>query len=95
MSDEERMASRMLCVGFEGTVVSAELDEMLRRGVGAVALFGRNVESPQQVAELCHDIKRRADGPVIVCVDQEGGRVRRLREGFTSHPMARKLHAMS
>lgn len=83
--------ARLFTVGFHGTTPSRELDELLKRGVGGVILFTRNVEEPKQVLELTRSIKQRALGPVFVAVDQEGGRVRRLRSGFTELPAMRSL----
>lgn len=91
MTDLERLAARMIAVGFDGTALPASLDALLRRGIGGVVLFGRNVQSPEQVAELNAEIKRRAPNPVMLCVDHEGGRVRRLRAGFSPIPSMREL----
>jgi beta-N-acetylhexosaminidase len=55
--------------------------------IGGVILFARNVEAPEQVAELSVDIQTLARGvPLWVSVDQEGGRVARLKAGFTRWP---------
>src|SRR5688572_33482036 len=55
--------------------------------LGGVTLFARNIEAPEQVAELSHDIQSLGSGtPLWVCVDQEGGRVARLRSPFTEWP---------
>ncbi len=55
--------------------------------LGGVILFARNIEAPEQVAELSHDIQSLASGaPLWVSVDQEGGRVARLRAPFTEWP---------
>jgi beta-N-acetylhexosaminidase len=52
-----------------------------------VTLFARNIEAPEQIAELSHDLQSLAAGtPLWVCVDQEGGRVARLRAPFTEWP---------
>ena len=52
-----------------------------------MTLFGRNIEAPEQVAELSHDIQALAgELPLWVAVDQEGGRVARLRAPFTEWP---------
>jgi len=83
--------ARLFTVGFHGTAPSRELEDLLQRGVGGVILFARNVESPEQVLELTRSIKRLAVQPVFVAVDQEGGRVRRLRRGFTDLPSMRSL----
>jgi beta-N-acetylhexosaminidase len=83
----------LFCVGFHGTSPSAEVLELVRRGVYGVILFARNVESAEQVAELSAALKRAAGRPLLVTVDQEGGRVARLRErhGFTELPPMRAL----
>jgi beta-N-acetylhexosaminidase len=57
-----------------------------------VILFGRNVVDPAQVAELCRTLKAAAPGPLLICIDQEGGRVQRLRAPhWTSWPTMRRL----
>ena len=55
--------------------------------VGGVTIFARNIEAPEQVAELAYDLQGvGADLPLWVSVDQEGGRVARLRAPFTEWP---------
>jgi beta-N-acetylhexosaminidase len=50
-------------------------------------LFARNVEAPEQVAELAHDAQTLVrEVPLWVSVDQEGGRVARLKAPFTEWP---------
>lgn len=58
--------------------------------VGGVILFARNVATPEQVRALCDDI-RYHNPDILIGVDQEGGRVARLREGFTPLPAMGKL----
>ena len=91
MDDLERSIARMFCIGFSGTEVTPAARELIARGAGAVVLFARNVESPPQVAELCGELKSIARRPFLTCIDQEGGRVRRLRDGFTHIPSMRAL----
>ena len=59
--------------------------------VGSVILFARNYESPEQLARLTADIHEIRTPPLLVAADQEGGRVQRFREGFTSLPALREI----
>src|SRR5512133_1769773 len=94
-SSLDRDASALLCVGFHGKTPSPEVLELIRRGVSGVILFSRNVESAEQVAELTAALKRAAGRPLLVTIDQEGGRVARLRapQGFTELPPMRAIGA--
>jgi beta-N-acetylhexosaminidase len=57
-----------------------------------VILFARNVESPEQVAEIAREAQLMAgELPLWVSVDQEGGRVARLRSPFTVWPPMQTL----
>lgn len=81
-------------VGFEGKSVTPALSAWLRNGtVGGVVLFTRNLEGPRQVRDLCREIRAAAGAglpPPLIAVDQEGGRVRRLKDPrFTQFPPAR------
>ena len=60
--------------------------------VGGLILFARNIESPQQVRSLCEQI-RKIRPEILIAVDQEGGRVRRLRpeHGFSAIPAMGRL----
>jgi beta-N-acetylhexosaminidase len=89
----DRDVAGLFCVGFHGQTPSAEVLELVRRGVHGVVLFGRNVGDAEQVAALVAELKRAADRPLLVSIDQEGGRVARLRaaQGFTELPPMRAL----
>lgn len=66
----------------------------LPSGAGGVILFSRNFADPPQVAELAANLKREAGSrPLLVMVDQEGGRVQRLGPPFTAVPPARTVGA--
>jgi beta-N-acetylhexosaminidase len=81
----------MFCVGFDGKSLPADVKQLLAQGVQNVILFARNVGTPQEFASLCREIKESAPNPVLISIDQEGGRVRRLRDGFTPVPSMRDL----
>jgi beta-N-acetylhexosaminidase len=80
------MASMALIIGLAGQALSAEEAGFLRRAdVCGVILFTRNFSSRTQVQQLIANIRAvRAD--LIVCVDQEGGRVQRFRTEFVDLP---------
>ena len=68
--------------------VSLDRDERLQlqnSQVGGVILFSRNIQSRDQICDLVAEI-RACSKSLLVAVDQEGGRVQRLREGFTAIP---------
>jgi beta-N-acetylhexosaminidase len=84
-------------VGFEGQAATADVKALVRDfGAGHVVLFARNVAGPEQVADLVRELQSvaRAAGherPLLVAVDQEGGRVARLREPWAVWPPARAV----
>jgi beta-N-acetylhexosaminidase len=92
-SELERQAASLFTVGFHGKSVTEDLKGLLARGVGGVICFARNVGAPAELLELNRDIKRTAGRPLLLAVDQEGGQVARLRQGFTEIPPMRALGA--
>ncbi|MEO5596094.1 MAG: beta-N-acetylhexosaminidase [Lysobacteraceae bacterium] len=77
----------MLVIGIDGTeLANEERDWLQHPSVGGVILFARNFASRTQVGELCDAIRAAAPRPQLLCVDQEGGRVQRFREGYASLP---------
>src|SRR4051812_38121787 len=83
-----REIGQLLIAGFNGQQMPPELRALAREfGLGGVILFARNVADPEQVAELAFDASRLTpDLPCWVSVDQEGGRVARLKTPFTEWP---------
>jgi len=92
-SDLERQAASLFTVGFYGKAVTDDLKGLLSRGVGGVIYFARNVGTPEEVLELNRDIKQVASRPLLLAIDQEGGQVARLRNGFTEIPPMRAVGA--
>ena len=83
-----RAIGQLLIGSFPSTTIPAELRSLAREfGLGGVILFARNIEEPGQVAELARDLQSLGgELPLWVSVDQEGGRVARLRAPFTKWP---------
>ncbi len=85
---------QMLKIGFRGMQV-ADTNHIVRDiqkyHLGGVVLFDydvprdtayRNIQSPEQVKKLVNNLKQLADNPLIVSIDQEGGRVARLKPKY-------------
>ncbi|MFW6369254.1 MAG: beta-N-acetylhexosaminidase [Myxococcota bacterium] len=87
----ERLAWGCVVIGFDGLTLTSEARDMLSSGAGGAILFRRNVESAGQVRELTASIHEAATGPGLVSVDQEGGRVARLRGIVSDVPSMREL----
>jgi beta-N-acetylhexosaminidase len=86
------MGTQLLGIGLTGPA----LTELERRIIGdvtpyAIVLFGRNIESPRQLRELIVEIKSIAKRPPVFMIDQEGGRVDRLRTLVPGLPSAQSF----
>lgn len=80
-----------LMLDIAGTWLTAEDRQILRHPeVGGLIIFARNIESPRQVRELMAAI-RAVRPDLLLAVDQEGGRVQRLRQGFLRLPAMRAI----
>src|SRR5690606_7716622 len=77
----------MLVIGIAGKELTAQERDWLQDDACAgVILFKRNFASRAQVTELCASIREAVARPLLICVDQEGGRVQRFDEGYTALP---------
>ena len=83
-----RHVGQLAVLGFGGQTVPSELRALAREwDLGGAIFFARNVEAPDQVAELAFDLQALAQEiPLWVGVDQEGGRVARFKTPFTEWP---------
>lgn len=79
---------QLFMLGFDGTTVSPEwADLQTRYKPGGIILFARNLEHPVQIVELTNALQAHSPHyPLLIAVDQEGGRVSRLPPGFTIFP---------
>ena len=83
-----RQIGQLLIAGFDGDTLPVETRALARDfGLGGIILFARNVKEPAQVAELAFEAAGLSpEMPLWVSVDQEGGRVARLKAPFTEWP---------
>ena len=88
-----RHAGRFVIAGFPGHTAPDDLRRLIAEfDLAGVIYFARNISEPTQVAELSQEIAGLArDWPFWISVDQEGGRVARLRAPFTIWPPAATL----
>jgi beta-N-acetylhexosaminidase len=93
LRDVRRHAGQLAIAGFAGYTIPPELRALAREfDLGGVIFFARNVESPEQVAELSREARSLArEIPLWISVDQEGGRVARLKAPFTVWPPMQTL----
>lgn len=88
----ERDCARLFVVGFRDKTVGPDVAALVRDGVLGAILFARNVGSAAETAALVAELKRFAGRPFLLSVDQEGGRVARLKGApFTALPAMREL----
>jgi beta-N-acetylhexosaminidase len=87
-SNVRRGIGQLLIGSLPGTTITSEIRSLANEfSLGGVILFARNIEAPEQVAEMSIDAQGLAtDLPLWVSVDQEGGRVARLKAPFTEWP---------
>jgi beta-N-acetylhexosaminidase len=88
LREVRRHIGQLAIAGFAGHAIPSDLKALAREfDLGGVILFARNVEAPDQVAELSREAQTLAhELPLWVSVDQEGGRVARLKAPFTEWP---------
>ena len=78
-----------IMIDITGTMLSQyDKEKIAHPNTGAIILFARNYEAPEQLAELNQQIKAARKGSILIAVDQEGGRVQRFQNGFTRLPPA-------
>lgn len=79
---------QLFMVGFLGTSVTPDLASFIKEyKPGGVILFSRNLESVEQMVELTNELQACSPhSPLLISIDQEGGRVSRLPKGFTIFP---------
>jgi beta-N-acetylhexosaminidase len=87
---------QMIMVGIPGTSVNASsqvIQEIKQQRIGGVLLFENNINPNRSIVQLnvlCDDLQRSAKIPLFLSIDQEGGKVNRLKTkyGFAAMPSA-------
>lgn len=90
---------QLFVVGFNGKTVSDQVKKLIHDyRVGNIILFGRNIGTAEEVLELTTGLQEEAKSaglshPLLICVDQENGVVRRIKDQATLFPGAMSLGA--
>lgn len=95
----QKKVGRLLIAGFKGITMSEEIKHLIHTyHIGGIILFGRNIGRPEEILALTNSLQAEAkkagyETPLLICIDQENGVVRRLGEGTTIIPGAMLLGA--
>ncbi|SMB84883.1 beta-N-acetylhexosaminidase [Pasteurella testudinis DSM 23072] len=85
-----------LFIDLQSYELTAEEAELLAHPlVAGLILFSRNFHDRRQLQQLIHSVRQRVKKPLLITVDQEGGRVQRFRDGFSALPAMQAFAAMS
>lgn len=93
----EQKIGQLLMVGFKGVEKNEEIIDLIsNKSVGGVILFDRNMETPEQVANLNNSLQKLAAKqpfsiPLLIGVDQEGGDILRMRDKVSPIPSQQEL----
>ena len=108
MKNLKQLLHKMLVIGFEGKDIfkNDTLITQIQNRLGGVILFdhyikdktkNKNIQTPQQLKKLISSLQNISTNPLMICIDQEGGRVARLREqkGFRETKSAKTIAGLS
>lgn len=108
MKNLKQLLHKMLIIGFDADVISnnTALKTQIKNGLGGVILFdkyindktkNKNIQTPEQLKKLNLSLQSITNNPLMICIDQEGGKVARLKEekGFIETSSARIIASLS
>ena len=88
------MAAARLIVDIAGTsLTTSEAGFLCHPAVAGVILFRRNIQDYDQLVRLTGELRTARDS-LLICVDQEGGRVQRCVDGFTRLPPMQRFNRL-
>jgi beta-N-acetylhexosaminidase len=83
---------QLLLVGVPGAELDADSAEFFKKlQPGGFILFGRNIQTPRQLRKLIDDLRDLSEVEPLITIDQEGGRVSRLKLIGNEPPNAQQL----
>jgi len=81
------LLGQVFIFGFGGKSLSSDFKKLLKKNkLGGVILFERNIESKNQIKELCSELKSLSEVPAFIMIDQEGGEKNRITKDFPIFP---------
>jgi len=91
LSEITQKIGRLFIGGIPGPILDDNTVNLIKDyHLGGIILFSRNVSDPIQLARLCRDLQmvsmEHSGLPLFLAIDQEGGRVARLKEPFSQFP---------
>ncbi|PSL41636.1 beta-N-acetylhexosaminidase [Planomicrobium soli] len=95
----KKKVGRLFIAGFHGKVVSKEIKHLIHTyHIAGIILFVRNIGTTSEILALTRNLQKEAKAagyktPLLICIDQENGTVRRISEGTTAIPGAMLLGA--
>ncbi len=95
MADLSSELGKLFIFGFEGKTIPPYLESLIEEGnLGGVILFERNGETPDDFRRLTSEIKNGTPSQPLIFIDQEGGRITRIRFNSDYHKSAEELSAL-
>ena len=87
MTRPERDWGEIFVFGYQGLDPSAEFIEMVKsHQIGGIIFFEQNVETPAQLRKQIEEFQNKIGRPLFFMIDQEGGRVNRIKRDFPLFP---------
>ncbi len=97
MTLEQKVAQMFMVSLYSDSLIESERQFLQQYQPGAIVLLGRNVSTPSQVTRLTNTYQQTSVDsgglPLFIAIDQEGGIIAHLQDGFTQWPVPMLLTA--